>query len=255
MWNMQGKVAVITGAGNGIGLGSARIFARQGAKVVLLDVEEKAGRDVEEALQREGCAARFIRTDVSKVAEVAQSIESVIAEFGQIDVLFANAAVQLSMPVESVSEEDWDRLHDVNVKGVFLCCQYVLPWMKRRKSGAIVITSSGHALVTYPNCSAYASTKGALVSFMRALALECAADGVRVNCVLPGTTDTRLVRDYIGSSADPADTERRLLGRIPLKRLAQPEDIGYAVLFLVSDYAAFITGTSLVVDGGQLAQG
>ena len=127
--------------------------------------------------------------------------------------------------------------------------------MRRQGKGSIVITSSGHANITYPNCSAYAATKGALVAFMRGVALDYAADGIRANCVLPGTTDTRLVQQYIRDSGDPEDTRKRLIERIPLHRFATPEDIGRAVLFLASDHAAFITGTSLIVDGGQLARG
>jgi NAD(P)-dependent dehydrogenase (short-subunit alcohol dehydrogenase family) len=244
MWNMLDKVVIVTGGSNGIGRGVARLFSQEGARVIVVDVDESAGHDAEREITQAGGKASFLRVDVSRKEEVAKMAEVVLETHGHIDVLFANAAIQLSRPAADTDEEEWDRLHSINLKGVFLCCKEVVPTMRTQKKGAIVITSSGHALVTYPNCSAYAATKGALVAFM-----------IRVNCVLPGTTDTRLVRNYIEESSDPATTRRRLMERIPLGRLATPEDIGHAVMFLASDYASFITGTSLIVDGGQLAQG
>ena len=255
MWNMQDKIVIVTGGGNGIGRGVARLFSQAGARVVIVDVDESAGHETQSEITGEGGQALFRRVDVSRGEEVAEMTGFVLKTYGHIDVLFANAAIQLSCPAADTEEQEWDRLHSINLKGVFLCCKRVIPVMRKQKKGAIVITSSGHALVTYPNCSAYASTKGALVAFMRGLALDYASDGIRVNCVLPGATDTRLVRNYIEDSPDPETTRRRLMERIPLGRLATPEDIGHAVLFLASDYASFITGTNLIVDGGQLAQG
>ena len=127
--------------------------------------------------------------------------------------------------------------------------------MQRQKQGAIVISSSGHAFATYPNCSAYAATKGGELAYMRGLALDYAKDGIRVNCIIPGATDTRLVRGYIEDSSNPEETRKRLLGSIPMGRLAKPEDVARGVLFLASDFASYVTGTSLAVDGGLLAQG
>jgi NAD(P)-dependent dehydrogenase (short-subunit alcohol dehydrogenase family) len=255
MWNMQDKVVIVTGGSNGIGRGVAQLFSQEGATVIIVDVDESAGTGVAKEITQAGGKASFLRVDVSRSDEVARMAKRVVETHGHIDVLFANAAVQLSRPAADTDEQEWDRLHSINLKGVFLCCKSVVPIMQAQRRGAIVITSSGHALVTYPNCSAYASSKGALVAFMRGLALDYASDGIRVNCVLPGATDTRLVRNYIEQSPDPDTTRRRLMERIPLGRLATPEDIGHAVLFLASDYASFITGTSLLVDGGQLAQG
>src|SRR5262245_1813989 len=255
MWNMLHKVVIITGGGNGIGRGVAQLFSQEGATVVIVDVDESAGAAIQQEISQTGGKASFLRVDVSRGDEVAKMTEVVLKTYGHIDILFANAAIQLSRLAADTDEQEWDRLHSINLKGVFLCCKEVIPAMRAQKRGAIVITSSRHALVTYPNCSAYAATKGALVAFMRGLALDYSSDGIRVNCVLPGATDTRLIRNYIDESPDPEATRRRLLERIPLGRLATPEDIGHAVLFLVSDYASFITGTSLIVDGGQLAQG
>jgi NAD(P)-dependent dehydrogenase (short-subunit alcohol dehydrogenase family) len=249
------RVVIVTGAGNGIGQGTARLFAAEGARVVVADVDEQAGRQTSELISRENGQALFVQVDVSQESEVERLMDHVLQTYGRIDVLFANAAIQLTRSVVETGEQEWDRLHAVNLKGVFLCCKHAIPSMRRQGKGSIVITSSGHANITYPNCSAYAATKGALVAFMRGVALDYAADGIRANCVLPGTTDTRLVQQYIRDSGDPEDTRKRLIERIPLHRFATPEDIGRAVLFLASDHAAFITGTSLIVDGGQLARG
>jgi NAD(P)-dependent dehydrogenase (short-subunit alcohol dehydrogenase family) len=254
-YGIQGRVVVITGGGNGIGQGTALLFGREGAKVAVVDVDEAGGHETERLIANEGGQAFFVSADVSRDDEVKAMVNKVVQTYSRIDILFANAAIQLSRSVAETEEREWDRLHAVNLKGVFLCCKYALAVMQKQKKGAIVITSSGHANVTYPNCSAYAATKGALVAFMRGVALDYAADGIRANCVLPGTTDTRLVRNYIRDSSNPDATRRHLLDRIPLGHFATPEDIGRAVVFLASDHAAFITGTSLIVDGGQLAQG
>jgi meso-butanediol dehydrogenase/(S,S)-butanediol dehydrogenase/diacetyl reductase len=254
MWGMKDKVVVITGAANGIGRATAGVFAAEGAQVVMADVDlalaEKGAREIEVG----GGKAFAVECDVSRSQSVKSMVDKVVEKFEHIDVLHANAAVQVTRPTCEVSEEEWDRMHSVNLKGVFLCCKYIIPIMQKQKKGAVIITSSGHAFATYPNCSAYAATKGGELAYMRAVALDYARDGVRVNCVVPGATDTRLVRSYVEESKNPEETRRQLLSSIPLGRLAKPEEIGQAVLFLASDFAAYITGTSLTVDGGILAQ-
>jgi meso-butanediol dehydrogenase / (S,S)-butanediol dehydrogenase / diacetyl reductase len=254
MWGMKDKVVIITGAANGIGRATSEVFAGQGAQVVMLDIDlplvEKGAREIEAG----GGKALAMECDVSRGQSVKAMADKVMERFGHIDVLHANAALQVTRPACDVSEEEWDRMHNVNLKGVFLSCKYVIPVMQKQKKGAVIITSSGHAFGSYPNCSAYAATKGGELAYMRAVALDYAPDGVRVNCVIPGATDTRLIQSYLEESKNPEETRKQLLGSIPMKRLAKPEEIGHAVLFLASDYAAYITGTSLVVDGGILAQ-
>lgn len=254
MWNISDRVAIITGAGNGIGRATARLFAREGAVVVVVDVEQAPAAETVRLIEAEGGRASASLCDVSNAEGVRIMVDEVAARFGRIDVLHANAAVQITKSADETSEAEWDRLHAVNLKGVFLCCRQVIPVMRKQRSGAIVISSSGHAFATYPNCSAYAATKGGQLAFMRGLALDTANDGIRVNCVIPGATDTRLVQGFIESSEDPEAARRHLLEGIPMRRLAKPEEIAHAVLFLASDYASYITGTSLTVDGGLLAQ-
>jgi NAD(P)-dependent dehydrogenase (short-subunit alcohol dehydrogenase family) len=254
MWGMKDKVVIITGAANGIGRATAGVFAAEGAQAILLDVDvalaEKGAGEIEAA----GGKALALECDVSRSESIRVAVDHVVQKFGRIDVLHANAAVQVTRAACDVSEEEWDRMHSVNLKGVFLSCKHVIPVMRRQKKGAVIITSSGHAFATYPNCSAYAATKGGELAYMRAVALDYAREGIRVNCVVPGATDTRLVRSYVEESKHPEETRKQLLASIPMGRLARPEEIGQAVLFLASDYAAYITGTSLTVDGGILAQ-
>ena len=252
---MTGKVVIVTGGANGIGRATAEVFAREGANVVIADWEHEAAERAACEIQRSGGGAVLpIVCDVSRKESVSAMTQAVVERFGHIDVLHANAAVQLTKSAAETSEEEWDHVHDVNLKGVFLSCKYVIPVMQQARQGAIVITSSGHAFASYPNFSAYAATKGGELAFMRALALDYASNGIRVNCVIPGATDTRLIQQYVNEAGDPEGTRRRLLETIPMRRLAKPREIGEAVLFLASEYATYITGTSLAVDGGLLAQ-
>ncbi len=254
MWGMEDKVVVITGAAHGIGRATAAVFSAEGAIAVLADVEHAAAEEAAREIVAGGGKACAIDCNVSQGESVRRMVTLVMERFGRIDVLHANAAIQINKEAVEITEEDWDNLHGVNLRGVFLTCKYVIPVMRTQKKGAIVITSSGHAFATYPNCSAYAATKGGELAYMRGLALDYARDGIRVNCVIPGATDTRLVQGYINDSENPDETRKRLLESIPLRRLATPEEIGRAVLFLASDHAGYITGTSLAVDGGLLAQ-
>jgi len=254
MWGMQDKVVMITGAGNGIGRATARLFASEGAKVVVADIETDSARETAHVIEGAGGNAWAVTCDVSRSESVGPVVEQAMERFGRIDVLHANAAVQIHQDAVKTTEEEWDRLHAVNLKGVYITCKYVVPVMRRQRQGAVIISSSGHAFATYPMCSAYAATKGGQLAYMRGLALDCAADGIRVNCVIPGATDTRLLRVHINAASDKQAAMRKMLDSIPMGRLAQPDDIARAVLFLASDFASYITGTFLTVDGGLLAQ-
>ncbi len=254
MWNLEGRTAIVTGAAHGIGVATARLMLSAGLNVVLADVDAAA---VEAATESAAATGRAIAVtaDVSNADAVASLVEETKRRFGRVDILFANAAIQLSRPVVETTEADWDRIQDVNLKGVYFCCRAVLPAMLQQRAGSIVISASGHAFATYRGFSAYAATKGAVVAFMRGLALDYADRGIRANCVIPGATDTRLIQQYFESTFDPEEARRKLLDSIPMKRLASPEDVARAVLFLASDYSSYVTGTCLAVDGGLMAQG
>lgn len=252
MGEFSGRVVVITGGGSGIGEATALLFGSEQAQVVILDFQEESGAAVAEEIRRRGGSALFLHTDISVSRDVEQSFKEIAKHFGGVDVLVANAAVQSIASLEKITEESWNRTLSVNLTGAFLCCRAAIEPMRTKGGGSIVICSSGHAFHTYPGYAAYAATKGALVSFMRAAAVDLASDNIRVNCIVPGATETALLRDHFDKH--PADRER-LLKQIPMRRLATPEDIARGVRLLSSRDAAYITGTWLAVDGGLLAQG
>ncbi len=252
MSEFRGKVIVITGAGSGIGRATALLFGSEGAHVAILDWDEKAGEETLSLIQQKGGSGIFLKTDISQAVQVQQALVSAAKQQGRIDILFANAAVQINGPLEKTSEDDWNRMLSVNLTGTFLCCREVVPFMRPHGKGCIVISSSGHAFNTYPGYPAYATTKGGLLSFMRSAALDLAPYGIRVNCIIPGATDTPLLRYHF--EQHPED-EQRLLEKIPMHRLATPEDIARGVRLLASEDASYITGTWLAVDGGLLAHG
>jgi 3-oxoacyl-[acyl-carrier protein] reductase len=249
------KIALVTGAASGIGRATAKLFASEGAAVGLVDWNATAGEEACRDIELTGGRARFFPADVSQSKEVQAAVEGTATIYGGLDILSCNAAIQIFRRFDELTEEEWDRQQAVNLKGMFLCCKYDVPHMRRRGGGAIMLTASPHALVTYPTCAGYAASKGGVLAFVRGLALDCAPDNIRVNCVLPGSTDTPLLREYIDGTPDPEATRRSVIERIALGRLARPEDIARVILFLASDDAAFITGTYILADGGQLARG
>jgi NAD(P)-dependent dehydrogenase (short-subunit alcohol dehydrogenase family) len=255
MKQFANKVALITGAASGIGRATAKLFAAEGATVGLVDQNETGGDETCREIQQAGGQARFFAVDVSQAEELRAAIDTANTQFGGLDILSCNAAIQIFRRFDLLSEEEWDRQQAVNLKAMFLCCKFAVPHMRRRGSGAIILTISGHAFVTYPTCAGYAASKGGVLAFMRGASLDCAPDKIRVNCVVPGATDTPLLREYIDGTPDPQSTRDGIIEHIPLKRLATPEDIARVTLFLASDEAAFVTGTSVLVDGGQLARG
>jgi NAD(P)-dependent dehydrogenase (short-subunit alcohol dehydrogenase family) len=246
------RVAVITGGGAGIGRATSQLLAGDGVVVAVLDWDAPAGAETVKLIEEQGGRAICIKTDVGSGASVAAAIQEVVDRLGRIDILVANAAIQIIRTVDEMTEQEWDDQIRVNLGGTFLCCRDVVPVMRKQKSGSIIIVSSGHAFQSYNGYPGYAATKGGQLAFMRAAALDCAADGIRVNCIVPGATETRLLKEHFENN--PAD-KARLLEKIPLRRLATPEEIARGIRMLASDDASYITGTALVVDGGLLAQG
>src|SRR6184192_2230680 len=170
-----------------------------------------SARETASLIEQQRGEALPLVADVSNNRDVKNAVEAIVGRYGRLDLLFACAAAQITKPMADTTEEEWDHVHSVNLKGVFLCCKHVVPVMRKQGGGSIAIASSGHAFVTYPNSSAYAGTKGGLLAFMRGVALDYAADGIRVNCIVPGATDTPLLRNYINSCADPQAEERRII--------------------------------------------
>jgi 3-oxoacyl-[acyl-carrier protein] reductase len=252
MNRFEGKIAVVTGAGSGFGEAIASRFAREGAHVVVADVNEGNGQRVTTAIEREGGTARFVRADVSKAADVKAMIDRALADFGGLDILVNNAGFShRMMALWDLPEEDYDRVFATNVKGVFLGCKYAVPVMKQRGGGVIVNTASIGAIAPRPGVTAYNATKGAVMTLTRGLAVEVAPFKIRVNAVNPVAAETGFMKTALGIDKLPDEFRKQLTATVPLGRLSEPRDVAAAVLFLASDEAEFLTGVCLAVDGGR----
>jgi 3-oxoacyl-[acyl-carrier protein] reductase len=244
---MRGKFVVITGAAKGIGRGIAGVFAAEGATLVIADIDESAGAATAKALAEAGGNVTFIATDVTSQASCEATVKSVLDRHGRVDILCSNAGIYPQARVDDMTEADWDAIFAINVKGMFFMVKSVLPGMRARRYGRIVLTSSVTGPVTgYPGWAHYGATKAAMLGFMRSAAIEVAQQGVTMNAVMPGNILTEGLQGMGQVYLD------ELAASIPMKRLGTPEDIGYAMLFLASDEANYITGQTIIIDGGQL---
>ena len=253
MSEFEGKVVVVTGGAHGIGKAIALLFARERAKVAIFDWKIEEGEKTQAELRGHSPESSFLRVDVRNSAQVQEAVNEVVTRWSRVDVLSTNAALQVNKLAADITEEEWDRMHDVNLKGVFLCCKYIIPVMQKQRSGAIIITGSGQSLVTSRTLASYAATKAGLLAFMKGVALDYAQDGIRANCVLPGATDSGLMDEYLEPFSDGEAERQRLIDSIPMRRLGKPDDMAKAVRFLASSDASYVTGGSLLVDGGNLA--
>jgi len=243
---LDGRVAVITGAGSGIGAASALAMAREGARVVVVDVNEAGAKATVEQIERVGGQALGVRADVTRAAD------NQLAAWGRLDIFFANAGVpQAPEDVEQVDEAIFDRIMAVNVKGVWLGAKYALPVMKKQRRGVFLITASTAAIRPRPGVQAYAASKGAVVTLTKSLALEAASHGVRVVSIAPVATETPMLPTFMGKRVVDEEGRARYVATVPLGRLNQPEDLARTAVFLASDDAAMITGTCVEVDGGR----
>lgn len=248
---MKQKVSIITGAQSGIGLATARRFAAEGATVVLADVKDASPAANE--LVGTGAQARFVQTDVSNASQVEALLEQTLSAYGHLDVLVNNAGLELPKRITDTTEAEWDRLMDVNLKGVFLCSRAAIPAMQRQGGGVIVNVGSELGLVGGSEIAAYCATKGGVVQLTKAMAVDHAADGIRVNCVCPGPVATPLLEATISGSTDPEKERLSILDKTLMKRFGHPTEIASAILFLASDESSYMTGSILVVDGGVTA--
>jgi 3-oxoacyl-[acyl-carrier protein] reductase len=248
MNRLNQKVAIVTGAGKGIGRAIARTFAREGAAVLIADIDTEAGEQVEEEILEAGGDAMFFRVDVRDRHATEEMALAAVQTFGQIDILCANAGIFPEVPLEEMSEEDWDRVLDINLKGLFLSVKGCLPYLKERESGRIVVASSITGNRTgISGLSHYAASKAGMNGFIKAAAMELAKYNITVNGVEPGNILTEGMDEQLGQDYIEAQEEA-----IPLGRMGEPEEIAYAMLFLASEEAAYITGQTIVVDGGQI---
>jgi NAD(P)-dependent dehydrogenase (short-subunit alcohol dehydrogenase family) len=250
---LENKVAIVTGAGKGIGSGIAKVFSQEGAKVVVVDWDEEAGKKTAEEIRQSGGDALFVNCDVSNEEQVKAMVQATLDKYGRIDVLVNNAGIGVYLPVLEATSEDWDHCLAVNLKGVFLCSKYAIPHMQAVGKGAIVNISSVHAHATVNGVAPYAASKGGITALTRNMAIDY-GPAIRVNAIAPGWVLTPLIQSIFDGYDDPAEQQRLVEQRQVMKRIGQPEDIGHAAAFLASDEASFITGTQLFVDGGLTAQ-
>ncbi len=252
---LKGQSALVTGAASGIGRAIAELFAAHGAAVAVLDKDVSGGRATEQAISADGGQAVFLEVDVTDSAACRTAIDAVRREFGGLDILVNNAGIILRATAQDTSEAQWDQVMAVNVRAAFIFSKYAVPEMVRRGGGVILNIASGWGLVGGPQAAAYCASKGALVQLTRAMAIDHGPENIRVVCLCPGDTDTPLLSAEAKQLGEDQDSFRAAAVQRPLGRLGRPEDIARAGLFMVSQEAAYVTGTTLVVDGGGLAGG
>ena len=251
---LAGRVAIITGGGSGIGHEACKLFAAEGATVIVADRNGEAAERVSAEVRDGGGRAGPVTVDVGREDQVEAMVETVVAAHGRIDILVNNAGYGIAGTVVETSAADWDALMAVNVRGVFLGCKYVIPVMARQGGGAIVSTASAAANIGIHDRAAYVASKGAVAALTRAMAIDHVADGIRINAVAPGTIESPYFTRIL-SGPDGAELRRGLAERQAMERLGQPVEIARAMLWLASDDASFCTGSVMVVDGGWTARG
>jgi NAD(P)-dependent dehydrogenase (short-subunit alcohol dehydrogenase family) len=251
MGRLDNKVALISGGARSQGAVEAKMFAREGARVVFGDILDAPGRQVEADIRAQGGEATYVHLDVTSERHWQDAVALAESKYGKLDVLVNNAGISIPGSIEEYSEDDWERIMAVNTKGVFLGTKHAIPAMRRAGGGSIINISSGAGIAPAPGTSAaYAATKGGVRLFSKATAVQHAADNIRCNSVHPGPVDTPMIRDPQRSG----DWVQTLVERVPLGRLGTSEDIAYGVLYLASDESSFVTGSELVIDGGRTAQ-
>jgi NAD(P)-dependent dehydrogenase (short-subunit alcohol dehydrogenase family) len=246
-------VALISGAASGIGRAAALLFAQEGAAVAMLDLKTADGEAVAKQARAAGGRELFIPCDVTNNADCRAAVERTVREFGGLHILFNNAGIIRRASILESTEEDWERVMDVNVKAMFLLSKFAVPEIARSGGGSIINMGSGWALKAGPRATAYCTSKGAVVQLTRAMAIDHGAQKIRVNCLCPGDTDTPMLRDEARQLGEPVNQFLADASARPLRRIGTPEEIARAALYLASDASAFVTGTTLVLDGGGLA--
>ena len=250
---LNNKCALITGGASGIGRATVELFVKEGASVVIADINAELGKQVEHEIQSAGGKAVFVPCDVTRAEDCQRAVQVAVEKFGRLDILFNNAGMIRRADVIGTTEDEWDRVMDVNVKSIFLMGKYAVPVMAKQGGGAIVNTGSGWGIKGGRNAVSYCASKGAVVNMTRAMAIDHGHLNIRVNCVCPGDTDTPMLHNEAIQVGQPDAQFMAEAAERPLNRYAQPIEIANSVLYLVSDAASFVTGAVLAVDGGGTA--
>lgn len=246
--DLQGKVAIVTGAGSGIGRAIAKLFVKEGAKVLIADYNSSTGQETVKQINDDKNSL-FCQADISHSTEVKKMIDLAIKHFGQVDILINNAGIYQEGDVIKTSEEEWQKTIDIDLKGVYLGSKFVLPQMIKQGKGKIINIASIAGLVGFQNSAAYCAAKGAVINLTREMALDYGSKKIFVNAIAPGVIKTAMTKDILGDKKIAS----QLLANIPIGRFGEPEDIAYLALYLASDVSDFVTGQTFVIDGGETA--
>ena len=244
-----GKVAFVTGAGSGIGRATALAFGRQDASVVVADRSEESNQETARMIEELGARSLAVKCDVTRAEDVKVALDKAVEAFGRLDFAFNNAGSEQAITATAdLTEEEWDRIIDINLRGVFLCMKYEIPLMLEHGGGAIVNTSSGAGVKGFKGQAAYAAAKHGVIGLTKSAALDYASQNIRINAVCPGIIETTMMQRFTGGTPEGRE---RVIAQEPVGRMGTPEEIGAAVVWLCSDAAAFVVGHAMVVDGGQ----
>lgn len=250
MGKLEGRVAIVTGAALGIGRSTAVLFAKEGAEVVLADIDEEQAEETLRLIKEAGGEATVVRTDVANPEDVKAAVDAAVESYGKLDILFNNAGVALNGTVVETDEDLWNRALNVNLGGIYRGCKYSIPHMIENGGGSIVNMTSVQGLRGFHGWAAYSASKGGIIALTQQIALEYAGHGVRANCVAPGTIMTPLNEKVFEEAEDPEALKETWNNMHPLGRFGQPEEVANPVLFLASDDSSFVTGQTLAIDGG-----
>jgi NAD(P)-dependent dehydrogenase (short-subunit alcohol dehydrogenase family) len=248
---LAGKTAIITGSAAGIGRASCLLFAQHGANVAAVDCDTEGNTKLVEDIRSFGGTAEALTADVASAKDVERVVQQVFSKWHRVDILFNNAGIVPGKKVHTLTEEEWDRAFAINVKSMFLFSRAVIPSFLQQGGGVILNTSSTTALRVAPDRALYTATKGAILSLTKSMAVDYAADNIRVNCLCPGTTDTPSLRARLSAGGNIEEMMKKFIARQPLRRLGTAEEMAKAALYLVSDDASFVTGSAFQIDGGM----